>query len=68
MRRQVYETPRGMQPMAASLFLLASTYNELLTPCNGRLLECLLAPYAVLGVLPSLHDGQHLFALEDLFL
>jgi hypothetical protein len=39
--------------------------HEVLAPCHERLLSCLLAPCSVPGVLPSLHDGQHLVALED---
>ena len=42
--------------------------HDVLAPCHERLLSCLLAPYSVLGVLPPMHDGQHLFALEHFFL
>ena len=42
--------------------------NDVLTPCNGRLLGCLFANCIALAVLYPIHDGKDLVALEDLFL
>ena len=42
--------------------------KDALAPCHERLLSCLLAPYSVPGVLPSMHNGKDLVALEDFLL
>jgi hypothetical protein len=84
MRRQIGKTSGGMQPWAASLFcwlphkrpckgimresLSRRDPNDVLTPRNRHLLGCLLATCIALAVLRPIHNSQHLFALEDLFL
>lgn len=47
---------------------MESYFDGWLVSCNVRFLRCLLATCTAPGVLSPIHNGKHLFSLEDLFL